>query len=747
MRSLRTLSAKRLLLGAIWLCFVAACLSGWFRGDGQSAGPIPLAEHDVATAVKLVGQAIVVALMLTVPGLLLLRWLNAGRLPRWSIALVAGVACLLSAVLVSATSLALVGAVGCGWARYFFAAIAVATVILGRRAIAEFAARLFADKGWFEIAALVGISVMYLLLAALMAATPYPMTWTAGLADVPTFCRTAANFAEAGSLAEDYFMTVHVTGTAEYPATMAVVPITVTAACYWLFGLNAHSFFVVHLFAGVLMLAAAAAVATRGSRIGGIAGIAVFALLAAVPTVYSHIVMGSIGTLPGLGAIVLVGLWQERQAPGAAHKGRRYTRYASRTLAGKLPVAPGATCLFLVGAALPIMRPEGLLLAVSAFVLWLVITIARMRPVLARVALGAAAATAAFVGFCGALNHFPLADRHSGLLTLRYDPAGGQFRPTIDPIDRYRNRVEALLSGAPPKAPENAALGSEILAHPIAYTVYAVERLRGHLFATGQGLWRHYIGGTALLIALFAIAACRREQWGYLAAVVGYLTLLGVVNYLAGSRHWLCALVVLTVMAVRTVVLWARSIRISAPRARVALVTACIIIAPLFLHRARQTYWIRRAPENHVYEHLVSDFLRLAGRPRSVASSYAQLHSCMTGAFSVGGYLLVENLDGLVEEFHPDWILINNGRPEDSYDLYHARAHAPPGYRVALDNKARKYLILQKEIQVAGDPHRVALAESLRPFSSPWAAKPSGPEDCREPQPPDADECTMVRVR
>ncbi|MEE8386184.1 MAG: hypothetical protein V3S01_09720 [Dehalococcoidia bacterium] len=682
MRSLRALPTKRLLLGAIWLCFVAACLSGWFRGDGQSAGPIPLAKHDVATSVKLVGQAIVVALMLTVPGLLLLRWLNAGRLPRWSIALVAGVACLLSAVLVSATSLALVGAVGCGWARYLFAAIAAATLILGRRAIAEFAARLFADQGWFEIAALVGISAMYLLLAAVIAATPYPMTWTAALADVPTFCRTAANFAEAGSLAEDYFMTVHATGTAEYPATMAVVPITVTAACYWLFGLNAHSFFMVHLFAGVLMLAVAAAVATRGSRIGGIAGIAVFTLLAAVPTVYSCIVLGSIGTLPGLGAIVLVGLWQERQDGSA------------------LP----ATCLFLVGAALPIIRPEGLLLAVSAFVLWLVIKIARIRPVLARVALGPTAGAAIFVGSCWALNHFPPVQGHSSLLMLRYDPAGGQFRPTIDPKDRYRNQVKALLAGAPPKAPENAALGSEILAHPIAYAGHVVERLRVPLFATGQDLGRHYLAGTALLIALFAIAACRREQWGYLAAVVGYLTLLGLVNDLAGSRHRLCALFVLTVMAVRTVVLWARSIRISVPRARVALATACIIIAPLFLHRARQTYWFRLAPENHFFAHVVSDLLRMAGRPRSVASNYPPLHSCLTGAYSVGGRWLVENLDGLVEKFHPDWVLIYNGGPENSYDLYHARAREPLGYRVALHNQARKYLILQKETQVAGDP-------------------------------------------
>ncbi len=678
---IRWLSPRNLFCLA-WLGFVVASVGGMFVGDGDSAGPIPLATHDVATAVGLVGQAVVIAFLLTVPGLILLRRLNAGHLPRWSIALVAGVACLLSAVLVSATSLALVWAVGSAWARYSFVAIAVITMVLGRRAIAEFVTRLFASRSRFEIAAFVGISTMYLFLVAIMAATPYPMAYQAGLFDVPIFCRPAANFAEAGSLAEDHFIICLVNGTIDYPATMAIVPVTVTAACYWLFGLNAHSFFVIHLFAGVLMLAIATAVATRGSRAGGIPGIAVFALLAAVPVVYLHIVMGSIGTLMGLGAIVLIGLCQERQDSSS----------------------PRTICLFLVGVALPVMRPEGLLLVVSALVLGLVITIARMRHVLARVALGAAVGFAAFVGSCKALNHFPMAGRHSSLLTLHYDPVLGQFRSTTDPTDRYRNRVDALLSDTSPEVFENAALGSEIRAHPIAYAVYAVDRLRKNLFLIGQDLWRWDMGGTVLLIALFAIAASRREQWGYLAAIVVYLTLLGLVNDLASSRHRLCAVVVLAMMAVRTVVLWARSIRISTPRVRVALAMACIIIAPLFLYRARQTYWTRLGPENQVYKLLVSDFLRLAGHPRSVASNYPQLHSCLTGAFSVGGQWLVENLDNIVNKFHPEWVLINNGRPENSYDLYRARTHAPPGYRVVLDNKTRKYLILQKESQVANNP-------------------------------------------
>ncbi|MFQ5501962.1 MAG: hypothetical protein ACE5EQ_06625, partial [Phycisphaerae bacterium] len=366
--------------------------------------------------------------------------------------------------------------------------------------------------------------------------------------------------------------------------------------------------------------------------------------------------------------------------------------------------SPRTICLFLIGATLPIMRPEGLLLVVSALTLWLVIAIARIRPVPARVAVGAAVGTVAFVGYCTALHYFPMAEGHSSLLLLRYDPVDRQFHRTIEPLARFHSRVDVLYSNTPLEISENANLGSEIRAHPIAYAVYVVERLRVRLFAIGQELWRQYIGGTLLLIAWFAIAASRRDQWGCVAAIVGYLTLLGLVNELAGSRHRLCALIVLAVMVARTVVLWVRSMKISVPRVKIALSTACILIAPLFLYRARQTYWIRMSTKNHAHEHLVKDFLRLEARPRSVASSYTQLLSCMTGAFSVGGYWLMENLDNMVEKFHPDWILIKNSPPRDNYDLYRARAHAPTGYRVALDNKTSKYLILQRESQVAGDP-------------------------------------------
>ncbi|MFQ5501521.1 MAG: hypothetical protein ACE5EQ_04380 [Phycisphaerae bacterium] len=665
----------RILLMVGWLVFVTASILGAFAEDGGSAGPMPLVDLSVMTAIKLAGQAVVIALLLTFPGLALLRRLNGGCLPPWPNALMTGLASLLSLVLVSATTLLLVHTVGCAWAPLLFMTGVVVTAFLSRRAAIEFAARLLSNKGRGAIVMLALAPIMYLSLAAMMAATPYPAIHDEGLLDMPVFSRVAANFVEEGALAEDYFHTELITGKLEYPATMTIVPVTVTAACFWLFGQNAHSFFVIHLFLGMLMLAVAASIALRDTRTDTPGRMAVFLLLAAVPAIYFPVAMGSNGTLLALAALVLVGLSQQDKD--------------SRALR--------TTGVLLVLIALPIMRPEGLLLGAAMIVFWLGRALLGVRPRFQGVALLAMAGILAFVGYCWVLNRFPKAGRHSSLLTQRYDPASGQFRSTQIPwYERNCNRADALLSGAPRKVFVNASLGEEVLSHPIAYARRVAQHARASLYATGLDLSRHQPGGMALLIPLIGIAMCRREHGVFVAAMMGYLILLAMVNEAAGARHRLCVVAVLATLAIRTGALWLQSFTMSTPRVRLALITACLIVAPLLALNTRKVYWNRLTRENHLYTPIVNDLFRLDDHPRSIATNYPYLISCLTGAWSVGDPRLIENLDGLVKRYSPEWILIDNGPMGKSYDAYQARAHPLTDYTVAIHNQTRGYMLLRR---------------------------------------------------
>jgi hypothetical protein len=681
---------------AVLLAFSAACVSGRLAGGAGGAGAIPLAAEGAGAAAMLVVQAVVVAAMLALPGLALLRWMGGGRLPQWPAGYVLGMGVVLSLAGVTMGTVLPARALGPEAGRGAFVFLLVLASLWGTPAARELASRIGRER-WGAMMALCA-AALYLVVSAAMSATPYPAV-VQELLDAPNFVRMAANLAERGALAEDYYICALPEGVTGYPSSLAVSPVAATAACFWLFGLNAHSFFVVHAFLGVVMLAAAAALAGSGARAGR-PGAAAGALgMLALPAVYGPASWGSIATPLGLMGVLAVGLWPPAAGRGTAGAPCRLAR----------------ACLVVLVAAMPMTRPEGAFLAAALVGVGLLIACGRRLPDAARPLLWVGMAAMGLVAFAGLVNRSEMVARNPAALYVKYDESSGRFVQAHRSADFYKNHVDALLAGRPMRPLANAELGREILSHPIAYCGYAGLRLGTGLAKIGDELAGSETAGPVVILLVLAVVGLRRDQHAVVLVVLAYLAILGVMNDLAGARHRYVALLLLASLALRTGILgagrlaerWAaggaRASRYAMPAMRPLIAAAaCAAFAVIGLHHARNNYWLRLAAVNQYYAPAVRDLLRVDPRPGVVASNYPSLLGCVTGARSVGGSWLVENLEALAERFRPACILIDDGPLERSFTDFERHPVVPTGYRVAVKDRRQKYVILRREEALAG---------------------------------------------
>jgi hypothetical protein len=664
---------RRFLFIAAWLAFCAAGLTGYFAGDNAAAGPIPLAQPGLGSAIRLGIQAVVIAALLTLPGLALLRWLGRGILPTWSGTLLIGVSTLLSCGIVTSVVILTTRLANPSLASQLFILVTFAAAIASLPALFELAPRLQTRLRPVNVIAWAILAATYLLFAAGMSATPYPAV-VQELLDAPNFCRIAANLAERGSLSEDYFIYLLKDGAIGYPTSLAIVPVSLTAASYWLFGLNAHSFFVVHLFIGFTALYVAAGITAHAARHRWISAGAVGALLMLIPAVIRPIGWGSIGAPIALALLVIWHL--EIQAAGS--RGIR------------------RLCQILILATLPITRPEGAFIAAAIVATFMAIALAkRMRESLRPLA-PALVVTAGFVALALMVNRSETIARNPSAVYVHYDDATGTFEKTRGSYDYYRSQLNGLLANQPAVDLANHNLGSQMLEHPLAYAAFALQRLGPNLAAIGRDLAGDGVIGVALVLLLLVIAGLRREHWPVLFAAFCYLTILGVFNDLAGPRHRDAILILLVVMVARYVVGIFPATDFSRRSAGILTTAAVVACAPLAFHAARSVYWMRHSRENQYYSQVAANLPHEKSPNASIMSNYPTMMGCLTGARSVGGCWLVQHLRETADRFKPDTILIDNGPIERSYEVFERWPTIPTGYRVAVHDPKNQFILLTR---------------------------------------------------
>jgi len=682
----RRLWLRHLTAAAVILVFVALAAKGWFAGGEGGAPPMPLAEQNLATAVGLVMQALVQAILLTCPGLVLISWLTGGKAPTWPAPLILGVACLLSCVIVTMLTLFSVRLFGPQPARYLIAGGCLAAGVASRSMLKQLMHRCRAAASWIGLMVAGGGFLLYLLLAALMAATPYPSV-VPDAVDIPTFVRVAANFAQTGHLAEDYLLYCASSGKLDYASSLAIIPTTLTASCYILLWVNPHSFFLIHLLFGMVMLGVAASVAAHGLGRTATLGVVLFALFIATPFLFKPVALGSAGLMLALAGMVMVGLWQQRQNSAL----RR-------------------TCLLVVSASLIVMRPEGSILAavfaVAAIMAWLS---AKHSTILGALA-GGGIVSVILVAFCLAIDHSSTIARNPVPRFAEYNARSGQFRKTFSVWDFYQDQAHVRLTGQPAKVLPNTVLGREILAHPFAFTRFLVERTWPAI--ANIAIWvddRAPVTWAAIVILLALLAAARADQLMWVLVAAAFLAGMGLVQDHPCVRHWLCALVIVLALATRTVVVSvvprAISVFSSAAFARgrwvarlgVALQVALLASwAGATLHLAQRSYWLRLSPVNRDYIEPLRQFAAIVPPGATTACNYPPLATCLTGRYCIGGMWFAENLDDVAARYHPDWILIDDHKKERSFSDYTRRERPLDGYRVVVSDEANRFLILRR---------------------------------------------------
>jgi hypothetical protein len=239
----------------------------------------------------------------------------------------------------------------------------------------------------------------------------------------------------------------------------------------------------------------------------------------------------------------------------------------------------------------------------------------------------------------------------------------------------------------------------------LAYLAFALDRLGPNLAEIGRELAGDGVIGIGLIVVLMVIAAMRREHWPMLFVATGYLTILGLFNDLAGPRHRDAVLVVLVVMAGRWLASLIPATRVMGWRAGIASVAAVLACVLLTFQTARGIYWMRLSRENQYYSRVAAELAHQTPRSASIMSNYPTMIGCLTGARSVGGCWLVENLPETARRLAPDTILIDNGPIEQSYAEFQRHPLVPDGYRVAVHDVKGQYILLTRQSPVLAMQH------------------------------------------
>lgn len=641
-------------------------------------------EHVAAIAQGALGL-----LAFTLPGLFcLLRARRAGA-AAWPLPVLLGAAFVVSSLLVAAFEglcLALLPPAAARVACWAGAAGVAAALWWSVRA--DFLA-IVRGLGRWERRSLAALGALALFWLWAMPLSPYPSQVTMDLGDPPVYYRTAANLAAGRGWTPDYFAADYPRGEVSYVRTHPV-PALATAFLFHLVGANAYSLQVYSIVAALLLLYLLGAIVRMGT--GDRDGPHVLLLTLGLAVVPSHFILFGLGVVTAPGALALA----VAVALAFAEGGRRLARHA----------AMGLSLLLLV-----LLRPDSAMMAVLLAVAWLVgqaVAGARVPRGL-RLALAAACVAGGVLlwrGLPALLRAARPAWDSLGLYFLRYDAAAGRFVDTLGSwMEQSRRLCAANLTGESLfDSVGNAAIGSEVQAHPLAFAAhlaswfpfFARQAVNALTIAQYRLAWLDGAPAVACVLALLALAARSRPGRLVAVAVLAYLLLMPAVNPGARVRHMLVVTPVILALALRTLWgLWHEPIERALARRWAAPALAVPLLALAFLD-ARSIIQIRTYGPNCAYAPILRHLEQMTRPGDVVATSYPQLVTCVTGRRSVGGTWLTEHLGLIVERFQPDFIVVDNVRdiPRD-YGQLRARGLRVPGYEIAVHDPGAQYVIFR----------------------------------------------------
>ncbi|RJP23239.1 MAG: hypothetical protein C4520_06710 [Candidatus Abyssobacteria bacterium SURF_5] len=643
--------------------------------------------------------------ILIVPALELLALFSERKLPHWPAAFLFAGAFLVSSVFIAGLqmiSLSLPSPFASRILAYLLlasiAAIAWQTKVNAFR-------ELIARFGVWERRSLMFLAIVTAFWLVSMPLSPYPSHLNVQLGDTPVYYHTAANLVSGKGWAADYFSADYVGGTLSYVEKHPIL-ILITSYFFLIFGPNFYSLYVYNTIAAAILIYLIVSVACNMTDKSFRDGPHIFLLGAIVALLPAHFL------LFGLGAITV---------PGGL---------AFLTLAASVLVQDIRRNLriLLVLTSLAFMfwsRPESALLAliVIGMAAMRFLFVHKLRSFHVRAGVAAACLFLAVLVWRILPNLLPaLPDSLSNLSILysRYHASSGIFLPVPhgsyvevegEPLlgdikwwELSRLFCRLTLSGVGPKTLVNPEIGDEIQAHPWAFFRMLLYNSGSSAFgfvhalgsAQSQFEWLRGFPSFGILAVFLVLMSLTPGGAFFAAAIAIFLFVIPAFNYGIEIRHMLAVTPTALAFALRPFFKSWQPLSFESRSNRWLLAVGGCLVLTLTGANAWNLLRIRSAPENTSYVKILEDIEEMSDADDLIASSYPQLISCMTGRKSVGGTWLTENIDFIVNRYHPDFILIDDARDgPKNYAEFERNGSSIPGYAPIKHNANERYIILR----------------------------------------------------
>ncbi len=697
-------------------------------------------------------QAVAGILCFTLPGTMILSLVGGREVARWPLALLLSASFLISSLAlagIQAISTTLLPPVAVSTIAFVIAGGCLAYLVLRGRSSLLWAA--WRKSNRWERLTLGTVALVGLAWLLVLQMSPYPSQLSVDMGDPPVYFHAAARLVQGQGWKADYFVGDYPGGQITYLG-LNPLPVLVTSFFFGLFGINWHSLYVYDMLAAGLLAHLLGRFITSTGRFDGRPGPALWAVVAAILLMPAPSLMFGLGThtIPGmLGFATVAAFWG--RAPRLSRPALLVLVAAIVYLLGMRPESAvlGAILATVLAVWWLFARMKGktaraaALVGIGATLLcvwWQLPAIWRVQPAALR----------------GLAVRYVRFDRNTRSFTSLYGAeVCGEINQLLCQVNFGGADKRAV--GGNPRAME------DIQAHPLAFADYLVDVLtnwtsvdflasitvpeRGTIAPEGQsaaaqGETSDAEGGTTglegettisqavatvphggttvprgrvhdwpggppylafrIIVVLLLICCMTPRYRPVVVAAALYLLALPLLNLATSVRHVAVVSLVVAACAAREVTAAIpESLAVVLSKGKV--IVAPLIVAALVLLAAsdlRALMKVRSNPFNCSYVNILQDTKRLTARNSLIASSYPQLITCMTGRPGVGGTWLMENLEGIIEKFAPDVILVDNARGDPkNYTLLKRRGGQIPGYTVLADNSAQHYAIFRRDTQ------------------------------------------------
>lgn len=637
-------------------------------------------------------QGLVAVVVFVLPGAALLGWLGRGRGGELPLAVRLAGGFVLSSLGMAAWQAASLAVLGPSASRIAAWALAAGAGVWCAWARLSGTRRAQRPVGPWERRSLMAVAALGVVWLLLMPLSPYPSHIAMHLGDPPAYCHAAANLVSGRGWQPDYVVADYVGGGLGYLQSHPI-PVLATSFFFQVFGVNWHSLYVYGALAGALSVCLLAWMIRAVPGEHGGDGSHVLAITLAVAVVPAQFVLFGLGVVTAPGVLALLTLAALSVAVPGGGRARGVLMWA---------------CVLMMLGVRPEAALAGALVAVAMAVGYGFRRLARTRT--RRVA-GAALCGLAAVGLWLAgpaiAKHLPAHWRNLSVFYLRYDAAGAQFVSVHEPPWMLNKRfAEAFLSGEDPHAAlANPAIASLVARHPVAFARHLAVPLPQFAAFVVEGLtlpgdlWPIVprLPSLVVLGILLVGAGLNRGAGAVVGALAVYVFILPAFNAAAHLRHLLMVSCVLMGLAGRAAWLrWGGACRRLFGARRWAPALATVALVALATFDLWCLVFVRTCAAHQSYVGILRDIERVVPPGSSIATSYPQLITCVTGRPSVGSTWLTEHIGPIVKRFRPDFVLVDNARDgPPNYSLWVGSGLKLSGYEVVAWNPNQQYAILR----------------------------------------------------